>query len=249
MKYKRLGRERAAMGTVALFGLLVTTALHADYGSGQVDRLSLWFGFLGVEYSEQGELGRCEALPGLPTRLVERSTFVRLAGVCDDQGERPCNGQFTRLVERCIANDLRYRVDDEAPQSYFDSFHPVQTYYVKGQVRICFDQTASGMCADVDEVARGTYTQWFTDHFFQNPPQANAFADWDFTQTTVDELTITHSKGIEFAGAQAKMRKGKFIGEAVNRFNDECFFRFDEDGFQLNANRCPTSGHLVHDVK
>jgi hypothetical protein len=185
-------------------------------GAGQ----SVLHGLSELGFTEQGVLQVCAAPPPGEAliRVVVRSTFERLAGVCDDQTERPCAGRVTQVYERCVANDVVYPIDSDA-----------FVRYAQGLVRICYDETGAGNCSDVDEVARGRQFE----HVGEGLLAALASDDpsaFDFTVSIFGRQVITDSSVFELNGRKVRVPKGTSQFQAFGRINDRCAFV---------ANACP----------
>lgn len=195
------------------------------------DRWSIHYGF--AEFlTGPGELGYCPSTGTPRDRFVIRSTYARLPGVCDDLGERKCDGRLLRVVESCVADWAEYRVD--GTPSYFSEVHFLRLAYAKARVRICYSE--DGMCSDVDEVARGHLLTKANNRFFQNPP-VDGPTNFDFSQTYESRETITHAKPFRLDRKRARVAKGASSGSSASRFNLNCII----------ANNCPIEGSLLMD--
>ena len=195
------------------------------------NNVSLFYGEVAGESGVEGHLGVCDGsapAPFLPDRLVVRSTYQRLAGVCDDQGKRPCSGRLIRVLERCTHDDQPVFAIGGAT---FPT-GPANVSYIKARVRICYDESGSGYCDNVDEVARGWVVSQVSGNFYINP---NASVPVDFTSTAFDEEKITHSKQFKIDGGHARVPRGNHRGSSSARVSLTCIIN----------NNCPSIGSLV----
>jgi len=194
--------------------------------------VSLFYGEVAGEPGVEGHLGVCDGVapaPFLPDRLVVRSTYQRLAGVCDDQGKRPCSGRLIRVLERCTHDDQPVFAIGGAT---FPT-GPTNVSYIKARVRICYDESGSGYCDNVDEVARGWVVSQVSGNFYINP---NASVPADFTSTAFDNEQITYSKRFKFDGIHVRVPRGNHRGSSTARVSLTCIIN----------NNCPSIGNLVN---
>lgn len=141
----RLGQVMAAvlavgsLGAGSAVGQIPTAAPPAD----ALRLNSVFHGTFIVDLDRQGELIACDDSEGVVFRNV--FVFDYLAGVCDDQGEVPCNERVTSIVERCTLAPL----DDFGGQAGI-----LRGTYRRGVAsasRMCFDEL--GACTALDEIA------------------------------------------------------------------------------------------------
>lgn len=199
--------------------LLVSAVTSLADDERRSDGLSHWVGAFEFGFTLEGELQDCNAPPpgGVP-RLVIRSTYAKLAGVCDDQSERPCAGRITRLFERCIADDVNYPLAGGG-----------LTNYIRAKIRICFDESAQGNCDDVDEVASGVALAFIPNDFFNNLSDDDP-ATFDAANISTNRDIIRKSKPFRLDGKRVRVPRGESIGDTQARFNNACLFE---------ANACP----------
>ena len=171
--------------------------------------------------------------PGVEISAV-RSVYTKLEGVCDDKGPRPCAGRLTRLTENCFSDSSFYDIipdDPETPEN-----ERVSVEYGKRMIRICFDESASGHCDEVDEVARGVTLFQLQGvpaaAFFDNDPDP---MNLDISGTVLEQQRITHSKRFRLDGKRVRVKRGTESGYAVYRANGAC----------AAANACPVAGSTL----
>ena len=213
-----------------LLGL--TVALASSTGaddavhSGPVGSFS--HGSFEIGFTQEGELQDCDVPPpGLAPRVIARMTYVRLDGVCDDQSETPCSGRFSKVLERCSADDIGYTLREDDPVTPVNEFSAA--FYNKGRFRICFDETASGYCDEGNEIARGPET-WHETRTFIINVEDGVPETFDETGALRTLQQVTHSKSFSFGGRNVRVRPGRQAGDGFFRVDDACLFV---------DNRCP----------
>ncbi len=220
------------MKTMAIVALLLFAAPGAwadDDGRERNkprDRMSLYSGMSQTAFGLEGILLNCETeVPDLPTRVLVRAVYTKLAGVCDDLSDRPCAGRLTRLTERCFFDVMPTFISANALTTYF-----------KEKVRICYDATAAGNCDDVDVVAKGEFISQSTNGFFNGLIDEN-FTTFDETQVGYDREIIKRSRRFEIDGKYVRVPRGRSYGQSARRFDEEC----------LAVNNCPQTGTLLRE--
>lgn len=95
-----------------------------------------------------GELIQCDLTPGpgFEGPLVHADiVFAQFQRICDDRGDRPCNGALIGIIELCALDRTPYMVGT------------MEVGYGDGNaLRICHDPTGGGSCTADEEVATGT---------------------------------------------------------------------------------------------
>ena len=82
----------------------------------------------------------------------------------------------------------------------------------------------------------------FNDHFFANPPVANAFETWDFSGTSKELARIVHSKPFALDGRTVKVKTGTTLADDAFRVNQACASVEDVPG----GWHCPIEGSSIY---
>ena len=103
-------------------------------------------GFAAPGSGQVGELVTCEDQAAPPFQFLLRTNLIfdRFEGVCDDLSSTPCAGRLVAVREVCTG-----RADGN------EAGLIEAVYFAGSQLRICWDESATGQCTSEYEVATG----------------------------------------------------------------------------------------------
>lgn len=163
--------------------------------------LNMSHGTYKLVLSNHGELLSCESHQNV---IRNEGIYDFLDGICDDNGETPCNGRVTFIIEQCTSADT----------GDYSNGDPLNGDSLNGEagllqgtmsedrpVRICYDEF--GSCLESDEVARGTSRNRTIN--YPNQPMGQSY--WS--------STITKTKSFHIDGKKARIVRGPQSGSAT----------------------------------